>query len=116
MIKFKKQYDINYDIALLVRRLADTAELRKTLKTEGWHLVVEAFHEVIQRFLQEVYDKCDNPKRNEIEIRCKKMVADSLGGILSALDKRVQSEGFLKEQLERKVSVKREAEKGIFNG
>lgn len=54
--------------------------------------------------MQDVLDKCGDPKKHELEIKCKKMVADALADILFELDKRVADEAYLTQQLNEKTA------------
>lgn len=95
----RRKYDINKDIQRLSDEIAQVVGLRELTERHAWKEIVGIFNGVIGRFFQEVYDKCENPGKYEIEIRSKKMVADALGEILATIDKRVSSESFLRGQL-----------------
>lgn len=99
-----RKYNPQRDIDAINLELARIASLKETARTRGWSQVVIIFNRVIGKFMQDVYDKCDKPKKNEIEIKCKKMVADALGSILATLDERVGVEGFLRRQLDEKAA------------
>lgn len=99
-----RRYNLGKEINQINIELAAIYALQETIKTRGWKEVVRVFNAVISKFMQDIYDKCDNPGKHQIEIKCKRMTADALGAILSTLDARVKREDFLKTQLEEKTA------------
>jgi len=93
------RYNLVKDLESMNRELSAIVSLRETIRTKGWGEVVDIFHRVIARYTQDVLDKCEKPEKHAIEIRCKKMVADSLGAILASLDSRVSSEDYWKQRM-----------------
>lgn len=93
------KYKIQKDIDQIRLELARVASIREMTQAPGWKHVGEIFQRHIGRFVQDVLDLCKDPKKNELEIRCKKMLADSLADILYQVDTRVKSEPFLYQQL-----------------
>ena len=94
-----RRYSLKKDIDSLKLELARIHQLRNTLKTEGWTEVLKVFHQMITKYHDDIMGMCDNPSRNEMEIRCKKMLVDALGAILLTLDSRISSEEFVRKNL-----------------
>jgi hypothetical protein len=97
--------DRDKEIAHLKLELAAIAELKATIETKGWRQVVAVFQKYASQFAQDVYNKCDKPEENAIEIRCKKWLVDTLGAILVTLDARVSDEDYVRKQLVEKMEV-----------
>lgn len=101
---FRPRYNIKKEIDQINIELGKIFSIKETIKTRGWEEIAQIFGAVIARFTQDVLEKCDDPKKNEIEIICKKAVAESLGTILSTIDSRVRQEGFLQRQVADKTA------------
>lgn len=93
------KYKIHRDIEQIRLELSRIGSLKQTVDTVGWKYIVETFHHNINRLMQDVFDKCGDPKKHELEIKCKKMLADALGDILYQIDTRIKSEWHLNQQL-----------------
>ena len=94
----KPKYDLKFEINRINSELAMISALKDTINTRGWIEIANIFAGVIGRFTQEILDKCDDPRKNEIEIKSKKMVAEALGSILANIDSRVRTESYLRQQ------------------
>ena len=103
-MRLKRKYDLASELREIKLELARIAELRTTISTPGWKHVVETFHELIGRLLQDCLDRCVDPEKHKLELMAKKMTADTLGGILAAIDSRVASEEYLVGTLNAKAS------------
>ena len=95
--------DRDKEIAHLKLELAAIAELKEVIRTRGWRQIVTIIQKFASKLAQDAYDKCENPEKNAMEIRCKKMVADTLGAILLTIDSRVNDEDYIGKQLVEKV-------------
>jgi len=99
-----RNYNLGKEIKQINIELASIYALRETIETRGWKEIVRTFNTVINRFMQDIYNKCDDPGKHQIEIKCKRMTADALGAILSTIDARVKREDFLQTQLQEKTA------------
>lgn len=81
-------------------RISEIQELRTTVKTQGWRQLVRLFQAEIDGYAQSIIDLCDNPKKNDFEIRVKKFMAGTFRKILISVDGRLANENFLKDQLD----------------
>lgn len=98
------KYKIYRDIDEIRLELSRIAALRELIKLPAWKHIAEIFHRHITRLTQDVLDKCSDPKKNELEIKCKKMLADGFADILYQIDQRVANEEYLIKQLNEKTA------------
>ena len=99
------KYRLDKEIQQLQLELAALSELRGTIQTKGWKYIVEIFQAELSRLVQTIYDLAKEPEKHAMELRCRHMVVEALGGILSSIDNRVAKEDYLKKQFEEKNAV-----------
>jgi hypothetical protein len=100
-----RRYSLRGEIDAIKLEMGRVAELSKFVESRGWKQVATIFSGRINKFWNDIYELCNKPGKNEMEIRCKKMVADALGEILAEITGRVSKEEFLKEQLDQKSAL-----------
>lgn len=100
-----RKYDLTGEINAIKLELGKIVELRKFVELRGWKQVEAIFNHKIGQFLNDIFNKCVDPVKNDVEIRCKKMVAAALGDILAEINGRVSKEEFLEQQLKDKSVV-----------
>lgn len=101
---FRGKYDLSQDIQALRERIHEVSQLRGTVSTPGWEQVRDEFKKEITVLVQSYMSLCDNPKKNEIEIRCKKMVSSSLGRILASIESHLSSAKRLDQELNQRLN------------
>lgn len=102
---FQRKYDVKKDLEVLRRKLEEIRGLREYIMDPRWRIVRNAFNEVISTLTQDVLDKCDNPRRYEIEIRCKKLVADGFGALLVFLENEIGNIESLRQEIMQKENA-----------
>lgn len=104
----RRDYDLEKDIHGLRKKIETIEGLEAVVNSPPWKDVRLLFEETIASFTQDTFDLCDNPRSNEIEIKCKKMLAEALGRILGILDAKVRADGLARSQLKDRENKKRE--------
>lgn len=102
MILPHRKYDLKKDLEVLRRKLEEIRGLREYIMDPRWRIVRNAFNEVIDTLTQDVLDKCDNPRRYETEIRCKRLVAEGFGAFLAFLENEIGDIESLRQEIMQK--------------
>jgi len=104
----KRKYNLAEDIQAIQARIRLIESRKDFLGLEAWKSIEVEFTNTISLFTQEVFDLCKDPKKNHDEIRCKKMVANALGCILTTIKGDMGQEGELRKDLKDKEVLLRE--------
>ena len=99
------KYRIEKEIHELLREIGAIGELKETIQTRGWKHIVTVFQEEISELVQSIYDRAKEPEKNLLELRCRWMLSEALGKILSTMDNRVSKEDYVKQQYAEKVAA-----------
>ncbi len=96
-----RKFDLRRDIERLRKRLLKITELKELTEMKAWSEVHAIFVSIIGTYTQEILDLCSkDPRKHADEIRCKKMVADTLGTILTTVDSRANSREVIEKQID----------------
>jgi len=98
----RRKYNLAEDIQATQARIRLIESRKDFLRLEAWKSIETEFTNTISLFTQEVFDLCKDPKKNHDEIRCKKMVANALGCILTSIRGEVKQEDELRKDLKDK--------------
>lgn len=98
----KRKYNLAEDIRATQDRLKAIDARKELLSFPAWGEIENEFNGIIGRFTQEVFDLCKDPKKNHDEIRCKKMVANALGCIMTTIKNGVEQEDEIRKDLKDK--------------
>ena len=102
---FNRKFDLSRDLDGLQKRISQVAQLRELTNVTAWKFIRLQFEQEIAALVQSYIDLCDNPSKNEIEIRCKKMVSESLGRILSTIESTANSGDRLSAELKQRTEA-----------
>lgn len=97
-----RKYDVEKDLKVLREKLEKMRSLREYIRDPRWRIVHDAFNEVISTLTQSILDKCDDPRKNEIEIKCRKLVADGFGALLVFIESEIGDIESLRQEIMQK--------------
>jgi len=98
-----RDYDPIHDVEVLTKHLNSIMGLREVVKSPAFEKVRAKFTTMIEHFTEDVFELCENPVMNEMEIICKRLVASALSSILISLKTDIEGIPRLRKQLDEKL-------------
>lgn len=110
-----RRYEPKKEIARLTVEIGKLQGLSNLVNDGAWPQIRSKFQKLMQTFTQDILDLCSNPKKNDVEIRVKKLVVASLSNILISIEGDLSGKESLEAQLEQVNQVRaKRAEKPVI--
>lgn len=97
-LKIVRTTDLEKDIKILTKRLQEIEGLNQLVRSDSFKLVRAKFTETIQSLYDEMMDLCEDPEKNAVNIKTRKITGDALCTILASIDGDIEELPALKEQ------------------